>query len=292
MINSCKEQPVLQLIKNTELNFPSASAIEFYNNKIYVFGDDAPYLLIVDTDHQPIDSINYWGNESRRISKKTKPDIESCFISNDENPPLLTALGSMSDIYRWKVLRYDLSNKQLDTSSYFLSRETMASVQQLNIEGGTAVNETLVLANRANLSNPVNHLLFYDSSQTLTSKRLVLPSSKTVAGVSGLYYIKEKDLLLFTASEEATASTTADGAIGESYLGGIENFSARMTEGEFKPAFFYRLTDFEQKLVGQKIESVCMEKIEGDILTLHLASDNDNGKSMLFKFRFNWKKGQ
>lgn len=291
LIYSCnKQQPVLKLINSTELNFPSASAIEFYQNKVYVFGDDAPHLLILNPDYQPIDSISYWNNALPRIPREMKPDIESCFIRTDSNRIILTGIGSMSATNRWKAIRYDIHNGRIDTSSNFLSKESLKGIPQLNIEGSAIVNTTVVLANRANLSNSINHLLFIDDSKSITVKKIIFPQQKTVAGISGLYYAKEKDLMLFTASEEATASTTEDGTIGESYLGGIENFSVRMNEVELKPDFFYRLSKFDQQLTQQKIESVCVEKVEGNVLTLHLAADNDNGKSRLFKIQFNWEK--
>lgn len=291
LIFSCnKQQPLLKLINTAELNFPSASATEFYQNKIYVFGDDATHLLVLNPDYQTIDSIDYWNTTIPRIPREIKPDIESCFISRDSKSIILTGLGSMSDTNRWKVIRYDINNRRIDTSSDLFTKGSLKGIPQLNIEGSAIVNTTIVLANRANLSNHINHLLFIDDSKSITLKKFILPQNKVIAGISGLYYVKEKNMMLFTASEETTASTTQDGAIGESYLGGIENFSVKMNEVELTPDFYYRLSNFDQRLIQQKIESVCVEKIEGNVMTLHLAADNDNGKSQLFKIQFNWEK--
>ena len=283
---SCeKRKSFIQLIQTTELNFPSASAIEFYNNKLYVFGDDATYLLVLSKDYRLIDSTNYWGENIQRIPKTLKPDIESSFVNDSNGQFFLTGIGSMSDTNRWKVVSYNLTSGTINTSPSFLSGKQIAGIEQLNIEGSTVVNQTFVLANRANLSNAVNHLVFYNQDKTLTTKKLHLPLNKTIAGISGLFYVKEKDLLLLTASEEETFSTTMDGAIGESYLGGIQNFSGKINDAELKSDFFYRLSDVDKQFTKQKIESVCLEAIENGEMVLHLAADNDNGKSRLFKLR-------
>ncbi|RYZ30173.1 MAG: hypothetical protein EOO10_03795 [Chitinophagaceae bacterium] len=284
---SCgKNKSPIELLVTKELNFPSASAIEFYHNKLFLFGDDATHLLVLSPNYQPTDSINYWQGSFHRIPKPVKPDIESSLLLEEGGETILYGIGSMSDVNRWKVIKHKLNSQQTDTFSYFISKNILAQINQLNIEGSATVNNTIVLANRANLSNPVNHLLYWDRADVhLISKQLLLPKQKTVAGVSGLYYVKEGDLLLLTASEEEAASTTKDGTIGESYLGGIKNFSKKLNDAEFKPDFFYQLSKADDRFSKQKIESVCLETIGDDELILHLAADNDNGKSHLFRIR-------
>ena len=286
MISSCgKKSPSLELLNSTQLNFPSGSGIEFYNNKLYLFGDDAPYLLVLSTTYRQLDSISYWPGQPERIPKNIKPDIESAMIVQKNGKAVLAGIGSMSDSTRWKVIEYNLSTSRLDTLSYFQRQVHFPLVQQTNVEGTAVVNKTIVLANRANMSTPFNFLLFWGENKSLSTKKLNLPGNRIVAGVSGLYYVKEKDLLLITASEEETASTTLDGAIGESYLGWISNFSAKMNEQELKPDHFRKLNDVNAAFSRQKVESVCVEKVEEKELILHLVADNDNGRSRLFKIR-------
>jgi len=110
-------------------------------------------------------------------------------------------------------------------------------------------------------------------------------NTKNVIGLSGLYYINDKDLLLFTASEEDTPNATQDGVIGNSYLGYIKKFSEKMTASTLHPDKMITLTDIDPVFKKQKVESVCVEKIVGNSAIVHLASDNDNGQSMLFKTR-------
>jgi hypothetical protein len=95
--------------------------------------------------------------------------------------------------------------------------------------------------------------------------------------------VAEKDLLLFTASEEATTSAYEDGAIGDSYLGWINNFSEAWKSAAVVPTKVLKLPTFHPAFQHQKIESVCVESQQGRRYLLHLAADNDNGKTVLFK---------
>ena len=47
MLSCEKKQSILELIEVKDLNFPSASAIEVYYNKLYLFVYDATQLLVV-----------------------------------------------------------------------------------------------------------------------------------------------------------------------------------------------------------------------------------------------------
>jgi hypothetical protein len=251
---------------------------------LYVFGDDAPYLLILSPGYQVMDSVYFLPGVEGRIPKDTKHDIESAMIGMQDNQPVLYGIGSMSTKKRWGVIAYNLSDKSFKDSLFFEPGKIFPGIDEVNIEGSCTVSNIAILANRANESNPNNHLLFIDK-QSATVKRMLLPARKLMPGLSGLYYVKEKDLLLFTASEEETGSSTSDGAIGDSYLGWIENFSKKMGDTEYKPDQFIRLADTEKAFNKQKIESVCVESVDGNNLIIHLTADNDNGRSSLFKLK-------
>lgn len=286
MTCSCsRQQAPFQLLSTKELNFPSASAIEFYGDKLYVFGDDAPYLLVLSPDYEVIDSVFFWAKLNSRIPKDVKHDIESAMIRMEEGQPVLYGIGSMSTAKRWGAWAYYLQADAFKDVTFFEPGKAFPSVQALNIEGSCVVGRTTVFCNRANLSAPLNHLIFLEEKSSAVVKPITLPHDKIVAGISGLFYVEEKDLLLFTASEEETASTTADGAIGESYLGWIENFSAKMQSNHFQPDKYIKLSEIDSAFVKQKIESVCVEKEESNSLRLHLTADNDNGTSRLFKLK-------
>ena len=82
MCNCQRNEKNIQLIRFEHLQFPSASAIEYNQGKIFVLGDDAPYLLALDTAYKTLDTVHYINDTSYRIAKNLKPDIESATIVN------------------------------------------------------------------------------------------------------------------------------------------------------------------------------------------------------------------
>ena len=288
-INSCREkEPAITFISSKVFtDFPSASAIEYHNNQLYVFGDDATSLLILDTNYNVQSSIQYIAGTKTRLSKSLKPDIEAATFLNFADKTFLYAFGSQSTSNRKKVYVFPV-----DSLNRFVAFEyplkKIPQIKEWNIEGAAFVEDQLVLANRANLKSKINYLLLatFQTTQKENAAKVIqmtLPQQSVVAGVSGLFYAPEKDLLLFTASEEATPDAVQDGAIGESYLGIITDFSKKMFRKSIKPDAFLKLADVSTEFKQQKVESVCVQKTEGNNLLLHLVADNDNGESKLFK---------
>ncbi len=297
-INSCKQNinPQFQLLGYHELSFPSASAIEYYNNQLFIFGDDASYILVLNTNYQVKDTIRINADTSYRISKAIKPDIESAAISMQGTKPVLHAFGSMSTPNRNEMFSFPLTSMRTFKKTAISFQESNLNIKELNIEGATFVHDDLLLINRANKNNPVNQLIRLKShhiadslviSNLLFIKSLQLPENEGLAGVSGLYYVAEKDLLLFTASEEDTPNAIEDGIIGESYLGWILDFSQKK-EITIKADQLIKLSSADKIFNKQKIESVCVQWSRHNSMMLHLVSDNDDGRSKIFKglFRF------
>jgi hypothetical protein len=288
LIVSCNtKQPTLRLHTVKHLpRFPSASAIEYSNGRLYLFGDDAPYTLVLDTAFNPLDTIRFLPDTAYRIDKAIKPDIESAAIVIDQNVPVLVGFGSLSNANRLKAFAFPFSNPHgVESLPMNDLLQALPDIKDLNIEGAAFANGSLVLANRAHLNNRVNHLLLMDA----TGKKLgtarpitVHLNHKNVIGLSGLYYVAAKDRLLFTASEEATGSTDADGIIGNSYLGWIDNFSGQMQQQAVRPDGMIPLQTVDPRLNRQKIESVCVTRVTKDAVSLVLAADNDDGQSTLF----------
>jgi len=274
-------------------DFPSASAIEYDGQgRLYVFGDDAPYLLMMDTAYNRTGMVLYSIDSAFRIDKSEKADIESATMLTHNGHQYLYALGSFSSRSRMSLFYFPLSDIQTYLSiDYSPFAEKLQSIPALNIEGMAVAKSHMVMANRANKTHPINKLIIagsnpYDYRNQPPPHIIDLEfDTTTVIGISGLYYLEEKDLLLFTASEEDTRSTTADGAINDSYLGWISHFSRKMKENSLRPQEIIKLSTISNSFVKQKVESVCVQAVEGNELTLHLVSDNDDGASGLFKLR-------
>lgn len=291
---SCREKaPVLQLLETRTLtDFPSASAIEYHNNKLYVFGDDASYMLILDTLYNRIDTIQYTSDTAYRINPGVKPDIESATLIRHNDEFHLYALGSFSSNTRRNLYYFPLAKPhdflKIDYSGFV---QKLGAVPELNIEGMALVKSKLVFTNRANNSNRTNKFIIGGNSlyeyKSLPPPALIdirIDSTKVI-GISGLYYVEDKDLMLFTASEEDTPNALQDGTINDSYIGWISRFSLMMEDKTIKPDKLIKLTGIDPVFAKQKIESVCVQRYSGQEMILHLVADNDNGESKLFRLR-------
>jgi hypothetical protein len=283
-INSCnKKGPTVKLLSAQSLSIPSASAIECYKDRLFVFGDDATYLLILSPTYQILDTIHYLPKTVGRLSKESKPDIESAIIMKENGKPVLMGIGSMSNKLRWNVMQFLLDSLTFTTYQLFKSNTRFATINEINIEGSCIVGNTIVFSNRANMTNKINHLLFLKENDSVDVREILFPEKETIPGISGLTYVKEKDLLVFTASEEATPNALEDGTIGDSYIGWITTFSNKMNAKSFSHDGLLKLADFDAIFSKQKIESLCVERFQGDHLILHLVADNDDGKSNIYK---------
>jgi hypothetical protein len=268
-------------------SFPSASAIEYHNNKFYVFGDDAAYLLILDTSFNIIDKVYFDDSTTARLSPTEKPDIESTTIIVEGDSSYLYAFGSHSASIRKKILRFPLDSiDNFTVIPHSISNNPLIKI--LNIEGSAFVKGELVLANRAN-NNFRQNFIFIESIEKKSNlssmpqlMEIKFPESKNVTGISGLHYLEEKDILLFTASQEETSDPLINGAIGNSYLGWIYNFSSNKKK-IFEPDVFIDLSKADAKFKGSKIESVTVQHYKDNNMQLILVADNDDGKSILYK---------
>jgi hypothetical protein len=292
--SSCREpEPQLKFLQSKILiDFPSASAIAFSDNRFYVFGDDAPFFLILDSQYRTFDTIHFSQDTTARLSKKEKPDIESAMIIPNDAGKYLHALGSLSTPERKTAYSIPLSNpRQWMQQEFTTLAQKLSMLPELNIEGMTEVRSRLVLSNRANNTNRVNKLLVFDSSLNHFSgapdpKIIDLSMErKKVVGISDLFYLEEDDLLFFTASEEETANAIDDGLIGESYFGWISDFSKKLQMSSISPNQMINLSEVNRIFSGQKIEGLHVKK-HNSSYTLHLVSDNDKGLSRLYKLEF------
>lgn len=288
------DQPALSLLQKRELqNFSSASAIEFYNDRLYVTGDDSRTMVVLDSSYGIMDTVELFPGSTLRIPKKEKSDLEASAIVHYQNKPHLLVAGSASKTEREVFFLFpldDLKNYDTIPAHKFCDSLREKGLQIINIEGLATVNRMLVFANRANIGNPHNHLIAVEENvihqQETNLPRIIQLNLEheddTIRGVSGLAYIPSIDLMLFTASVELTENAIDDGSIGDSFLGYITNFSAKMKSNSIKPDQLMNLSTIHKDFRGEKIESVCVESAEKEII-LHLVADNDDGTSTLFK---------
>jgi len=272
-----------------KLDYPSASAIEYFDEKLYVVGDDATNLLVLDTSINIIDSIPLLSYPGKRIPKDTKPDLEASALNADNL--FLFGSGSLSP-YRNLGLKYNLKTKDNDSINLeplFLKAKEQG-IEQINIEGACFVPGKLILVNRGNKGYPHNHLIITDekflddsSFQISITPFEIQKDTASFQGISGLCYVKESDQLIMTVSTEDTKNSYDDGAIGQSYLWMINNISTKLNNKSIGPDRIIDLEKIDVRFKKQKIESVTVIKEIDSLIYLALVADNDDGSSTIFR---------
>lgn len=283
--------------RNTQLeniqrlpSYPSASGAEYFNNLVYIIGDDAKYILILDSNLSIKDSIALYSFPENKIPKAIKPDIESITITADNK---LLLLGSGSVIpYRNAGWLIDPVSKQKDSLRLdsFYNRLKANGIDEINIEGLCHIPGYMAITNRGNKSYRKNMLIITkkdfwtnQSNAPISLIHLGINTDSTVFnGVSGLAYSAKTDKLLITVSTEDTRNNIDDGTIGKSYLWIVDNISAKKKWKAINPNTIIDLEETDPRFKGQKIESVCILQEDENSFTLLLAADNDNGSSTLF----------
>jgi len=273
-----------------KLDYPSASSIEYYDGKLYLMGDDATKLLVLDTNLNIIDSfpvISYSGN---RIPKDIKPDLEASALNGDNL--FLFGSGSLSPHrnFAWKYNLKTKDNDSINLEPLFIKAKELG-VEQINIEGACFVSGKLLFANRGSKGYPHNHLIiidekFLDNDSSFQVSIVPFAPQKDIAsfkGISGLCYAKESDQLIISVSTEDTKSSHEDGAIGKSYLWIVNNISAKIIDKALGTKRVIDLEYIDSRFKGQKIESATVIKETGNLIYLALVAENDDGKSTVFK---------
>jgi hypothetical protein len=280
-------------------DFPSGSGIECYDDKIYLVGDDAKDVLVMNKKWKKPTLINLFTSGTERAPKKLKFDLEATSIVNVDKKPHLLIMGSGSAEPRNKAFLVNLKNnstKEVDLTEFY-NRITAAGISTLNIEGAATVNDYIVLGNRGNKTNPDNYLIitsldFFNKQATAPIQLLKVefPIKEQLAGVSGLDYSDDHETLLLTISTEDTPNAIDDGPIGKSYLGIIDNFFRKIGREKIKMKInnLIDLTEADKQFNGYKIESVCIQSTKDHSMKLQMVADNDDGSSYLFKVWMSW----
>jgi hypothetical protein len=294
ILNNAAAQKIRLLKKTHLVDYPSASSLEFYQGKLYVIGDDAPSVWVLNKEHQFLDSVELFPSKLKRLDKSTKPDLESSTIITAENTTYLVSFSSFSTSNRNKIVYISL-NQGKEIKKILDYNYKNPELAEVNIEGATAFRNRILLSNRANTTHKENTLVLTSigvqglNINNDTIIRVNLPKSKKVVGISSISYLDVKDVLLFTASTEDTPNAYTDGTIGTSYIGIIKNFSKKIDNGSVKVGKLLPVTKYLKEEAAQKIEALTVEKLEGKKAIIHLASDNDNGESTLFKLSLRLK---
>ena len=280
---------LLDFKENTE--YPSGSGIEYYDGQVYLAGDDAADILIMDKKWRELDRIKIFQNFDDRMPKNVKSDLEATTVVFVNEVPHLLVLGSGSrEQHRNKAVLVNLQSNNFTEYNIelFYNRLKESGIHDLNIESSALVEDLLILGNRGNKKNEANHIIitqpdFWNHPEHAEIRIIPIELEDEFAELSGLTYSEKNDALLFTASKEDRDNSYDDGKIGESYFGVIENAYRKLYRKKVKINEQVVLSDVYEEFKGHKVESVCIQSDKTGRLKLHLVADNDKGGSFLFK---------
>src|SRR5689334_19675654 len=92
-------------------DYPSGSAIEFHDNKVFLAGDDAKDVLVLSKSWKELERIPLFESAVERIPKKIKSDLEATTVVIVNSIPRMLILGSGSrDEHRNKAILLDLDS--------------------------------------------------------------------------------------------------------------------------------------------------------------------------------------
>lgn len=311
---SCNNNEIKIFLSNPETfdltDIPSASGIEFYNDKFYLVGDDIPWLFILNQELKIIDKTKISGIDSLiagRTPKDVKADFESIGINHQigNNQLVIVSSGSMVDS-RDTAYIVALDNFEIIASKNIRSLfekikldAKLAKDNEINIEGLVFTENHGFLFHRGNVSENFiarinkSELLYYlEGSSTLPGFEIFwfnLPVYRNVvSGFSGACLHPEGTGIIFTASMEATVNEIDDGSILGSYLGYIP--FETLSEGKYSAALF----EYDGNILEKKIESICVvdnENTKNNTRKLNLIAitDNDDGTSDFIKINMEIK---
>jgi hypothetical protein len=294
----------LKIINQKHLStLPSSSGVEIVDGKIYVVGDDSPFLFELNKDFSIIAKHKITGNDSTqngRVPKEIKSDFESMAYFSHKNKKYLAVLSSGSKkITRDSIHIISIRNKQLLRSKNIRqlfekigNKAGFSKDDEINMEA-LAISDSLVIMlqrgnNNENLVVAIDRNSFMDyvflNKQDLPKfniYRFQLPVfENTISGFSGACILPNRNGILFTASLEASTDAYSDGEVLGSYVGIIEfkNFEKGILQTN--------LVKNNNEILKTKLEGISLMSVKKNKATLICVSDNDDGTSWIFEIEF------
>lgn len=293
-----------------KINLPgiySASGMEVADGRIFVIGDDSPWLYILDEHGNALEKTKLfeWAEDmGSRIPKKQKPDLEAMTLLPVAGTLTLLIIGSGSALTREKAYLvqteapYEVSHYSLaQFYNHIRSFPEIGSRGVLNIEGLVHTAGKVVFLQRGNISGantlisfPVNefeHFLSHPESflPVPSFRNYQLPAIEGIpSGFSGAASIPSfPDWVLFTASVEATDNEIDDGEMLGSFIGIID-----LNHPDNQPLYCGPVL-WEQKAYAGKVESISVWKQTGArSLEVLAVTDADGGDSELLFLSVKW----
>jgi len=275
-------------------DFPSGSGIEFYNDKVYLVGNDAKEIFVVNKKWKKPEHIPLCEYAEPRIPKKLQPDLEATTVIEINKIPRLLVLHSGTTDLRNKAILFNLDDyfkEEIEINEFY--EQLTAQLDHVKVKGAAVILGKLVLGNRGHQSSPDNTILVTDTDfwkhpgeAEITQIEFDLPEkSPRFLGISGMTYSHVNDWLICTLTSEDSPDAIDNGDSGDSYLAIVENASRKITRHKMKVNALINLSKVDDDFKGHQPESVCIVSEKNGRVRLHLVADNDAGESFLFRVR-------
>ena len=268
-------------------SIPSCSGVEFYNNAIYICGDNSPYLFKLSDKGNLTGKFRIKeGDFTDTIPKKMKPDYESITLFSQENQNhfLIFGSGSLSPQrdYLLKVNADSPENFESVSLSEFYKQIRSKISGELNLEGACIYKNYLYLLNRADnniIRIEILPLLKSVNENQITPPFELIPvnlsvKSKIQPTFSGAALIPGTSKMIFTATTEDTPNAYDDGINYGSYIGVLD------LEDLTKEPVCIAVSE-NNSINPWKVESLSVIKSRKNKIDLVMVTDNDGKASEL-----------
>ena len=149
--------PAFKLIRQKRFkDYPSGSAITYWNKGFFITGDDATEILKLDAELNVSGKIKVESYPEKQIPKPVKPDYEASVLIHTPIGDRLLLLGSAATPVRKKISLVSLEepNQVIHLNTDIFSRRlNKLGIRELNLEGITQIGSDFLLANRGNLGD-------------------------------------------------------------------------------------------------------------------------------------------
>jgi hypothetical protein len=295
--------------RHTFEKIPSASGMELIGNRLYVIGDDSPFLYVLDgASLQLVDQIELFASGdfgSGRIPKLLKPDLECLTRLDMDGVHHLVAFGSGSAPNRARTYAIQLpagGQQAAQVRQYSLqplyqalqADQDLLGGDDLNLEAAAATPDKLLLLQRATKAGP-NLILFFprqDFVAYLAGTRKQLPDYEAIAchlpqlaGLNARFSgaIVHDNRLFFTASVENTADAILDGEVLGSFVGWVDLATVKPGSQALELHTALVLDENGQPYQGKVESLVILDSPRPHTFRALAMTDNDNGQSDLLE---------
>ena len=287
----------IKLLDDKQLkDFTPGPGIEAFEDQLYLIGEDARYILLMNRGWKVQETINLFASDTFRMTKELMSDFQATTVMQVNKLPFILMIGSGSmQPGNNKAVLMNLNTRGIEELdlTVFYNRLKLSGIEELDIKAVTVLNDKLIICTRANKTHSDNRLIITSLefwkhqhvADILTVKLELEEKAGKLMTLSGFTYSYENDWLITTVLSENAVNTIDEGSFGESYLGIVENASRKIGRKRFKINHYFNLTEVDKKFKGQQVQSLCIQSDKEQKLKLHIVSRNNKGENSLFKIR-------